>query len=382
MDMVGAPSWRLDLDAVDNTAADVLRLRRALLRPDADRSHLPRVWRDRAVVVLGWSRRTHFAAVVAGLLARATDAQANPLSLQRGDGSVGLYSASSVWGKFYDRAARQVSVNGLKRHPFVNGLYDQKRMLERGWADNANGREVDQVVDWMEEAAALTRTQARDALCAFLIEVPDAVAPLDGQFAATRAFTPRQLFDMVQEFLEGDAEDGRRAQAFVAACLETVHPGQVGSPRSVNDPSRRSPGDAYAHTGELAVFAEAKWKTVTVTDLEQFSTEVALRVPGAVAMYAALVNADSGKPVAGLDAQVTDHTDTLTLVYDAPEPMLRDALAWSGRPFAVSATAFLGHFLGFLEHIEVAPATVRTFVDAATALGAQFVPADNPEPDS
>ncbi len=382
VEISGASPWRLDLEAVDNTVADALRQRRALLRPDADRSHLPRVWRDRAGIVLGWPRRTHFAPVITGLLARATDKDANPSSLQRGHGALGMYSAASVWAKFYDRAARQISVNGLKRHPFVNGLYDQKRKLERDWADNENAREVSTIVDWMDEVALMTPEQARTALWAFLLEVPDAVAAVDGVFTPVCAFTPRQLFDMVCEFLNGDAEDGRRAQAFVAACLETMHPGQVSTPRSVNDPSRRSPGDVYAYSGELAVFAEAKWKTVTVTDVEQFGHEVAARVPGAIAIYAALVNADSGKPLAGIDDLVSDHTGILMRVYDAPEPLLRDALAWAGRPFAVSATAFLAHFLRFLQHIGVAAATVQAFLDAASALGVAFAPNGPDGPDA
>lgn len=372
--------WRLSLDAVDNTVADALRQRKAFLTHGADQSRLPEVWRVRAQTVLGWTRRTHFATVMAGLLARATDESANPLCLQLGDRSIGRYSAASVWQKYYDRAAGEgVSVNGLKRSPFVNGVYDQKKDLERGWANNENSREVDQVVEWMEDLATLDKASAMLALCAFLIEVPDAAQALDGEFTVTHAVDPVALFSAVKAFLDGDAEDGRRAQAFVAACLATVHPDKVDMPRSVNDPSRRAPGDAYANEDGLALFAEAKWKTVSQADLEQFSNEVGARVPGAIAMYAALVNADSRKPVADLESVVTANTKTLTAIYDSPEALLRSALVWSAKPLDEGVTEFLGHFLEYLEHIDVAPATMTKFLEVAQGLGVTFTPAEPPE---
>lgn len=372
-------SWRLDRNAVDNTVADALRQRQAYLRHGADQSGLPLAWRDRARTVLGWPRRTHFAAVLAGLIARSTDELANPLCLQLGDGSLGRYGATGVWEKYFDRAIGEVSVNGLKRNPFVNGVYDQKRDLERGWANSDNSREVDEVVGWMEELATLDRDAARAALHAFLVEIPDAAMTVDGEFAIARSIDPGELFHVVKTFLAGDAENGRRAQAFVAACLATVHPEKVDSPRSVNDPSRRAPGDAYANQDGLALFAEAKWKTVTQADLEQFSKEVGMRAPGAIALFAALVNADSGKPVANLEAEVTNNTGTLTAIYDSPEDLLRSALVWSGRPIDVAAAAFLGNFLQFLQHIEVAPTTVTRFKEAAASLDITFVPAAWPE---
>ena len=80
----GRAEWHLDLEAVENTARDALRRRQAYRQNPTAAVTLPAVWRDRSVEIQASKFRTHFAAVVTGLLARATDAAANPLSLQVG----------------------------------------------------------------------------------------------------------------------------------------------------------------------------------------------------------------------------------------------------------------------------------------------------------
>lgn len=360
--------WTLDLDAVDDTIADALRRRRAYRAVPERASALPEAWRARSQAVQSWPK-THFAAVVAGLVAKATDATANPLSLQVGDGSPGRYSASGVWGKFYARAHGEISVNRLKGRPFVNGLYDQRATLTRGWTANPNGARVDEIVGWMEELAEADVTEARQALDAFLFEVPDAEVFSQSTFEVGDDIAPSEFLSIVERFLERDAETGRRAQAFVAACLALVHgEGAVYTPVSVHDPSRRAPGDASVTGDGKVLAAEAKWDTIRQANLREFSDAVAERTEGGTAMYGALVNQDSGRPLADHWRDVTSATGTLTTIYDEPATMLRDAIVWSAKPFLEAVVEFFAVYRHFLQRLEVRPDTLDEWDDRADSL--------------
>jgi len=360
--------WRLDLDAVDGTVADALRRRKAYLAAPHRAEALPVVWRDRSRRVQSWPK-THFAAVIAGLVAKATDQEANPLSLQRGAGEPGRYSASGVWTKFYERARGETSVNGLKARPFVNGLYDQRQVLTRGWTDNENGARVDEVVGWMEELAEADPSEARNALDAFLLELPNAEVASQSIFEIGDDISPAEFLLLLEEFLARDAETGRRAQAFVAACLALIHGrDSVFTPVSVHDPSRKAPGDASVRGQGKALAAEAKWDTVREANLREFSESVAQRTEGGTAIYGALVNRDTGRPVAMHWREVTAASGTLTAIYDEPATLVRDAIVWSAKPFAEAVVEFFGLYRYFLEWIEVRNDTLEEWDASAERL--------------
>lgn len=363
-------AWRLDMEAVDNTIADALRRRVAHRGEGAITADLPDLWRERAREVLEWPRRTHFAAVICGLIAKVADPVANPLSLQVGqDRAVGRYNANAVWVKFYNRARASVAVNGLKTSPFVNGRYDQKPLLATDWGEDAMGREVAKVTRWMTELAGYDPARAQGALDAFLLEVPDAREVVTGEFEFNVDLAPEIVLQAIETFLAGDAEHGRRAQAFVAACLSLVHDDDVWTPQSINDPSRRAPGDVTVTSNGKALAAEAKWRTVTVTELSEFADTVSTRVPGATVLYGALVNEDSGKPVDNEWRAITRSRDALTAVYDNPARLFRDAVIWSALPFPAAVARFCTRYLHYLQHIAVHESTVSQWLATAKGLG-------------
>ena len=374
-----AKRWRLDKDAVDNAVADALRRRRANKSSQESADALPTAWRTRSITVQSWPK-THFAAVIASLVARVADSQANPLSLQKADGAVGRYSAASVWNIFYARARGEISVNRLKASPFVNGLYDQRKTLSRGWTDNDNGRRVDEIVGWMEELAATSPEQARAALDAFLFEVPDAEVASEAAFEFGDDLVPTEVLPFIEGFLARDAELGRRAQAFVAACLAMVHGVEaVYTPVSIHDPSRRVPGDASLTGGSFQLAAESKWQTIGPADLREFSETVAEKTDGGTALYGALVNADSGKPLATSWRHVTEVTGTLTSIYDDPATLFRDAIVWSGLPFGPAVVKFFGIYRHFLQRLEVRPSSIVEWDQCAESLNIVVLTGDDAE---
>jgi hypothetical protein len=254
-----------------------------------------------------------------------------------------------------------VSVNGLKSSPFVNGIYDQKKILERGWSDNANTATVDRIVGWMEEVAEYSHRQAEQALDAFLFEVPDAPSLDAIDYQALEQLSVAEVLSTIESFLIADTENGRRGQAFVAACLSLVHGDQVTTPVSINDPSRKSPGDVWLVTETSALVAEAKQKTVRSSDIRAFAKEVGDRLPGGVAVYAALVNDDSQKPLVGDWRSISESQGVLTAIYDSPSALLRDAVVWSGRPFTPAVTALCSLIRRQLIHLAVAPTTIAAW---------------------
>lgn len=363
--------WKLNLVAVENTTRDALRRRRAYRNSEAAAARLDPVWRARSATVQNWKYRTHFAAAVSGLLAKVTDAEANPLSLQLGKlpAQRGRYSAASVWKRFFDIAHGQIDMNGLKGSPFVNGIYDQKRLLERGWADNANTAQVDELVGWMEELANYEPQEALRALDSFLYEVPDARTTQSLSTVAIENVNPLAVLSAFAVFANSDTENGRRGQALALACMKLVVGPHAKGPRSVNDPSRRVPGDFYAVELGSWISGEAKQKTVGRSEIESFAESVGLLLPDAPAIYAALVNHESERHMREEWLSVTEHTGTLLTVFDSPQELVRDALVWAGRPLSQSVPELCSIYFECLQHLDVASATLADWREVCADLG-------------
>ena len=265
----GAPErkWQLDLGA-----AEAL-IEAALAQRSADRARsdfVPNAWATVAREVYAWTKaKTYLAAVLCGLVARATDDQANPLSLQVGEDEASHgYAATSLWQAIQGVAQGRIDLRQLKSQPFNNSPFGGKRFLSVDWENVAafNRPVLARTVHLMETVANMTQPEAAAALRSFLWAVPDARGAhgVKVDLFASRVDL-EAFFDSLDAFLLDDGENGRRAQAMVAACLAMVHPDHVDTPRSVNDPSRTLAGDVrvvgqLAGPGRLALFAEAKQK--------------------------------------------------------------------------------------------------------------------------
>ena len=368
-----SPTWKLKSNDVEATVAEALRHRRANRRENQNLSHLPKAWRQRSIDIQNWSMKTHFAIVLTGLLAKATDEKANARSL-RSDGNEepGRFSAPQVWSKFYTRAVEDdVSTNGLKRLPHNNQPYLAKPWVEKD-TDSTNvetKRLVSLVFQWLSEANELNQSQARNALDAFLVEVPDSVKHESLTLTVETDLAPKEVFTQFEGFLNADTENGRRGQAFTAACMRLLHGNDVVTPSSVHDPTFNALGDASIVTDSKSQGSEAKQKIVNIADVKNAAAELSKKSPGATLIYAALVNEVDGFPLKQKWRQVTEETGTLTVIYDDSPTMIRDVVIASAAPFTDAIMELCQLFYEQLAHIEVRAETLNEWLAVMRGLG-------------
>lgn len=330
-------------------------------------SNLDIVWATYADEVYEFSTRTPLAAVLTGLLARASDGQVDPLSLQDNSGPHG-FSATRLWNQAIRRHAQgTVHLNKLKDQPFNNSPFNGQRRVGTTWENtsSASKKYLKRVTELLALVDEMSPDQAQKALLSFLVAAPDPpqarTTSLDED--KTLSVSLVDFADAVQNFILLNSDDGRRAQAFVTACVEVALPGRTTTPESVNDPSRTAPGDVKSHAQDDPkalgpLFIEVKDKIVMRTDVVQFVKEVAAFDRSASAGYAALSNNADTEANLPSKSRVPD-AEPLTrefgipvLVWRSPLELLSQSAAWS----ALAVPRFLAlcadNYLKWLEHID------------------------------
>jgi len=381
----GSRRWQLDLRRAEAVVEQALSQREA---DQAREGFEPNEWAEIAHEVYGWRRaKTYLAAVLCGLVARATDGSANPLSLQVGDDEASRgYAATSLWQTIQVQAQGRIDLRNLKSQPFNNSPFSGKRFLSTDWENVApfNRPVLARTVELMEAVGGMSRDEAAAALRSFLFVVPDPVRDVHGLIdVAAMRLDLAGMFDTLDAFLLDDGENGRRAQAMVAACFAMLHPDHVDTPKSINDPSRSLPGDvrvvgALPHRGRLAMYAEAKQKYVPPEWVDQFAGEIKEKDSSGTGAYAALVNARAtarGRRVSGLPhwRDVLRQSDVLMTIWDNPADMVRDAVIWSGLEVPEAVAAFVDLYTRYLRHVEVEPSTVDDWLVRAAKFGVAFL---------
>lgn len=374
------PRWQLDLAAAEAV------IEAALAQREADRARdtfVPNEWAGIAAEVYAWKRaKTYLAAVLCGLVARATDGLANPLSLQIGeDASSRGYAATSLWQVIQAVAQGRIDLRQLKSQPFNNSPFSGKRYLSTDWENVAafNRPVLARTVELMELVARMSRLEAGEALRSFLWAVPEPVEDdaVVIDLAASR-IDLAAFFDALDTFLLDDGENGRRAQAMVAAALALVHGQRVDTPRSVNDPSRSLAGDVRVVGGSgsdrRVLFAEAKQKLTLPEWVSHFADEIRGKESGGVGAYAALVNARAmarSRRSAPLPEwrSILSQSGVLMTIWDNPADMLREALVWSALDVREGVGRFVELYVQFLRHVEVEQPTVDEWLQKAAAFG-------------
>lgn len=374
-------SWRFNHDA-----ADAL-IERMLAQRDADRRNkvvADAFWASVAVEVHQWPRaRTYLAAVLCGLVARATDERANPLSLQVGEEGTFGYAATTLWQTIRSHAHGRVDLRNLRNQPFNNSPFSGKRTISTDWENvsPANRLVLDRSVELLERVAAMSREQAEIALRGFLYHVPDDPGRGAVDVTTSEEIALPTFFEGLELFLESDGENGRRAQAMVAAALALVHPERVDTPESVNDPSRTFAGDVRVlgnapPDGRYALYAEAKQVRVTPELVDQFADEVRRADRVGVAAYGALVNARSAlrsRRATDLPQwrEVLDSRGVVMALWEGPAELVRDALVWSGLDIRTGVGRFVERYVHFLQHVGSEQATVDELTTTMARAGVE-----------
>lgn len=375
------PAWQLSLRDAEATIESALAQREA---DKVSQAFEPNDWAHVAQEVYDWDRaKTYLAAILCGLVARATDESADPLSLQVGD-QPGGYAATSLWQVIQAHAQNRVDLKQLKSQPFNNSPFSGKRRLEVTWDNVAasNRPRLERTVELLGELAGMTATEARAALRSFLYMAPDA-----RKRASIHAELPQGALDLVRffesldHFLLDDGESGRRAQAMVAAALSLVHGESVTTPSSVNDPSRSEPGDVRvvrkgADGEPRALYAEAKQKVAFPEWVEQFVEEVRDSTDNGTVAYGALVNERSSERARRMSPlpdwrSILKRYGVVSVAWTNAADMVRDAFIWSGLDAQTGVLRFVELYAHYLVHVEANAATVDQWLEAAATFGVQ-----------
>ena len=371
--------FRFSATDAETVLMGVLTRRDALrLEPDFDlddpafiRKHqLDATWMKNCVTAYSWGTRSPTALFLCGLLARATDSLVDPLSIQEGSGEYG-YNAAGLWANvIVKHASGTVSLRRLKNVPFNNSPFNGKRRLETNWMNvsQANIEVVSSLHAFLSDVARMSTNEAETALLSALLKAPAPEKRVDTVTTGRDARYPLLLSlvafaDAVTNFIALNSDDGRRAQAFVAACMEVTLPGRTTTPASIHDPSRTSPGDVKSLLAAGADdvgpwFVEVKDKVVRLTTVETFLKDVHDYDPEATAGYAALANTpqaeaalpDKSRIPSGPD--LTRSTGVAVVVWKSPLEILTQAVSWSGLPVSTALWLCAHAYLRWLDHID------------------------------
>lgn len=339
------------------------RLEKAVQRARSEEA-LPDKWIEAAADMGNCPNITFVASLATGLLARATDPRVDALALKKSSGEY-AYSARSLCHRVlvppayeygYDLGA--TGREPLNNQPFFR--YDRVDGFERirSTAEPFHQR----LVGYLRDANELEPDEALEALAAFLrvrISVAEDVEPID---LRARAGLHR-LSSLTNTFLLEDIEEGKRAQAFVAATFDLVF-GRVNMVR-INDPSRRLPGDVQGfHTSrsEPVVAAEVRAKPMSESEVKRFSRSLPEEGVGH-GIVVAISPDQPDLPTEELEERAWEELGVLLEIFTSASTLLRTALAWSARPVDDLLKEFPETMVERLEEIEVRRSTLERWAE-------------------
>ena len=327
----------------------------ALAKSDA---RLPVEWRSHARAVFELEAKTWTPAFATLLLAKATDGNIDTMSLKAEDSNPNAYSARGLCHKILVPAAVEhgFSIRNTGREPLNNQpffRYDRIDKIDR--VRKPADREY--FFDFAEQANKLTRSEALQALAAFLREALAVTAAARSIVVKTSGLTADGARIAVSDFLRFDAPDRpHRLQAFAAACLDLLY--EEVKTRRINDPSRDFPGDVHAVLGKkVAVAMEVRGKAVTPSDLTTFA-----KACEAAAVSRAIMFVDAPRQIdLSLHVAVNNHfiPTTQVVAFTSAAHLLADAFLWARLPLETAIESFSSAFLIRLREIEVSVPTLK-----------------------
>jgi hypothetical protein len=338
------------------------RLEEAFEWASSDRP-VPQDWTQFAQQTFQMSSKTYTPALGTVLLARATDAHVDPLSIKTEYGPT-TYSLRTVGHEVLVPAARRLgfSIRNTGREPLNNQpffRYDHMSVIDRV----RNRPEHDRFVAGVAKIGSADRDEALAALAAFLRVATRAAQQLDDYTVAEGTLTVQRVVTAVESFLREGVDRPRKTQALVAAAFDVTHD-DVRS-RKINDPSRDYPGDVQAFEGnEPILAAEAKAKSVRSTEVESFVS--ACRGAGIERAFMIVLGPAQALPSKILRKKALDDVGVLLTVIEEVEDLLFDVFGWSDVALPVALRTFAVSVLTRLKEIE---ATDQSLAQWVTLLG-------------
>lgn len=340
-------------------AAARRRLEDAFEWASSDRP-VPEVWTQFAEQIFQMTAKTYTPALGTALLARATDARADPLSIKTQYGST-TYSLRTLGHEVLVPAAREFgfSIRNTGREPLNNQpffRYDHMSTVDRV----RNRPEYDRFVAGLAKIASADREEALAALAAFLRVAINASRQLETYAVAEGALTVPRVVATVESFLGEGVDRPRRTQALIAAAFDVTHD-DVRS-RKINDPSRDYPGDVQAFDGDSPILAiEARAKSVRPTEVQGFVA--ACREAGIDRAFMIVMwPGHQALPAADLRRKALQDADVLLTIIEDAEDLLLDVFGWSDLSLPTALRTFTISVLTRLKEIEATDHSLAQWV--------------------
>lgn len=326
---------------------------------------LPKEWVQRTQRVGEAPNKTFVAMLGTALLARATNAAIDPLTLKSSAGSspgLEAYSARGLCQHVLVPAALAHSVHlGVTgREPLNNQPFYAKDRVHRDLPVRpAQKPHLDYLVECLERVGEVTRAKAERALAAFIRVRSEAEQQPAIQLELRGAGVTLQEFaDAAAGFIAADPEGGKRGQTLVAAAFDVVF--DKVDTRRVNDPSRRGVGDVRARSsGNVVLAAEVRQKVIRKDDVLHYAAELSRRrVPQG--MYVALHPDQPELPRLELIAAALQRGVALEIVTSTHE-LIASTASWSGGDLGYLLDTLPDKFLRRMEELEVSEEGRRTW---------------------
>ncbi len=321
---------------------------------------VPDVWTQLTEHVFQMSAKTITPALGTALLARATDARADPLSIKAHYGPA-TYSLRTLGHEVLVPAARQLgfSIRNTGREPLNNQpffRYDHMSTVDRV----RNRSEYDRFVAGLTMIASADRNEALAALAAFLRVAISASKRLENYAVAEGALTVPRVIAAVESFLGEGVDRPRRTQALIAAAFDVTHD-DVRS-RKINDPSRDYPGDVQAFDDDGPILAvEARAKSVRPTEVQSFVA--ACREAGIDRAFLIVIwPGHQALPAADLRSKALRDADVLLTIIENVEDLLLNVFDWSDLPLPAALLTFTMSLLTRLKEIEATDHSLAQWV--------------------
>lgn len=296
----------------------------AVLRSEAIEP-LPGEWLERVDRIGRGQQRTFVAMIGTALLARATEARVDPLTLKTSaDAAQAMraYSARALAQHVLVPVAKahHVDLGVHGREPLNNSPFYREDRVHRGLRA-MHPDELDYLVDSLERVRQLSRPEAQEALAAF-VRLRREVAASSGQSAALWGSTVglSDLVAVTARFVVQDPEEGRRGQAMVAAGLDLVYPEVTTS--NVHASDRRLAGDVFVREGaQPRIGVEVKQKAVTRDDVLGYAAACA-RGEIRQAVYVAIAPAQPALPWDEIVADAAAASGVALIIITSPASFL------------------------------------------------------------
>lgn len=335
----------------------------------ASGSALPADWIDLTDRFGAFESKTFVTALGTALLARATEARADPMSLQvDAPTTKGLraYSARGLASRVLVPKCRQHGVHQgrltddpIQNHPFTGHPRIDDITNPKHGAEFAALRRA------IEDVRGLSKPEATEALAAWIRVRQDVHASNAATVAAatamvaTAGLTPASLVLRASSFVRATAATGRTGHALVAAAMSFLYPKIVA--RNVHASSRKVPGDVLAGRKEPEVSIEVKQKEVDDHQVRAFTTSIA-KAGFERGAYVAI--APSQAPLPALDLTAAAAAEGVSLaVYSSPEEFLSSIIVTipEGETFL---SEFPARMIGLLSDLDAERATIEACADA------------------